>query len=559
MGDFEAIISNLNTVEVIEEALYNLEAVLEDEGLIHTLEAEKCLSVLKGLSKGEVVHTLDHLLSDSVLLEETLLKVHYIYQLTKTVTDRKINLTSLVISLKDVTTQSIKFLTPRDISFIYSTIPSSKLASGAQSAAKQIDHIKTMKEELITKTTELVKHDTIVRDQLEKCNMQQDLYMSHILDSIKGRFVSSEYSTVTSSPPDSTAIVSTPPSGGSSSGDLSKSTSARLDTQLNKTKLEKQVKVVGGKAKAKDVEKKVLHALLNKTAEEHISRLEYDEAYESLLAEVNKLEKKFVAQKTNKGEMSLKKRMNELLLRQIEFAEERRALNDATLRSVMEHTLQVQEGVNQQRLDRALTEAHNSELKVTADLKASQEQFDYNLMETEEYFNNLLLDINATRIIEMQKTNSVSSKKLENETRMLVSDKTQFEGKHRMYEQVSDELFDKLKADSKEMMDKFEKVYKTTEEIIEENRNVDVSDKRKMRNRKVPIQTELTELYTDIHSMEHNFAENPILDFEMELSRVCDDHDANSLQFLNKSDGMYKQCQETYMNIVLKRYGDAAK
>ena len=110
------------------------------------------------------------------------------------------------------------------------------------------------------------------------------------------------------------------------------------------------------------------------------------------------------------------------------------------------------------------------------------------------------------------------------------------------------------------MMLKFEKVYKATEEIMEENRNIDPNDKKqRMCNKKIPLQSELTELYTDIHSMQHNFAENPILDFEIELSNVCDDHEANAVKFLHKSDDMYKECQDTYMNIVLSRYDAPAK
>jgi hypothetical protein len=218
------------------------------------------------------------------------------------------------------------------------------------------------------------------------------------------------------------------------------------------------------------------------------------------------------------------------------------------------HTRQLQEETSRERLERAVTEVRLSEITFNKESKAAQELFDFNLVDTEEFFNNHLLDINAKRILKMQKTNAVNSKNLEFETRLLVSDKTDFEGKIQKYAEVSDELFEQLKAESKEMMLKFKKVYEVTEEIIAENRNIDVNDKRQMRNRKVPLQTELTELYTSIHNLQHNFEENPILDFEIELSSVCEERDAACVKFLSKSDVMYKECQEAYMDTVLRRY-----
>jgi hypothetical protein len=544
MGDFE---SPLDPVEVVEEALFNLESILEDDGLIHVLEPDKCLSVLKGLSKGQAVMTLSNLLDDSILLEETLLKIHYIYHLTKSVHDRKINLTSLAIALKDVSTESLKFLTPQDISFIYSTLPPSKIAVGAQAVAKQIDHLKLMKDELALKTTELAEYNEKVQTQVDECVTECDRYKEFILDSVKSRFVSSEYTT--SNPEKSlSATINTPsPVPPSVTSDVS-NTSARLDSHLNKNK------EAPGVVRKKQPEKRYLHALLNKSAEERIVELDFDGAYDSLFAEVSKLEKKFVAQKSNKGEVGLRKRMNELLLRQIELADEKRVLYDRTLANVLNYSRDLQQQASAERLEQGITAVRMADIKFNKDMKTSQELFDYNLIQTEEYFNNQLLDINAKRILEVQKTAAVNSKKLESETRLLVNDKTELEGKRLKYAEVSDELFEKLKEESKVMMQKFTKVYQAAEEIIEENRNVDVDDKRRMKNRKVPLQTELSDLYTDIHSLQHNFEENPILDFEMELNSVCDDHEANAVKFLSKSDEMYKECQEKYMNIVLQRY-----
>jgi len=414
-----------------------------------------------------------------------------------------------------------------------------------------------MRDDLATKTAELIEYDVKVNKQLEDCGVECEQFKEHILDNVKARFTSSEYSTSSSSESTSSSLssgISAAVSSSSMSNDLS-NTTARLDTQLNKNKETASTeRPAASKVGRHAPEKRVLETLLNKTAEEHVAQLDFDEAYESLLTEVNKLEKKFVAQKTNKGEISLRKRMNELLLRQIELAEEKRTLYEDTLAKVLSFSRDLQEEVSKERLDRAVDAIRSADVKFHKDMKAAQDLFDYNLIQTEEYFNSQLLDINAKRIFDMQKTAAVKSKKLERETRQLVSDMTEFEGKRLKYAEVSDELFDQLKEESKAMMDKFTKVYKAAEEIIEENRNVDVNDKRQMRNKKTPLQTEVIELYTGIHSLQHDFAENPILDFEMELSSICDDYEANATKFLGKSDEMYKGCQETYMNLVLGRY-----
>ena len=555
MSEFEAIVSNMDAVDVVEEALENLEGVFEDEGLVHILEAEKCLSVMKGLSRGQIVNTLEALLSDTDLLEGTLLKIHYIYHLAKSAHEKKINLTALVTVLKDISVESIKFLTPDDISYIYSTITPSKIASGAQAAARQIDHIKSVKEQLIQKTNDLVNYDSGLRAELENGNQARNQYKMNMLEAVKDRFISIDYSLSKSTSQDSAPVT---PTGGSSGGnEKSKNTSARLDSQLNKMMKEKP-NASGSKTRHDKRDTNLTMALLNKVAEEHLKQLEFDEAYDALLAEVSKLEKKFVAQKASKGEISLKKRMNELLLQQIELAEEKRVLHEQTVKSVMDHTHAAQEDYNQQRLERALAQASMTEMRTNSELKSSQEQFDISLVETDEYFNNLLLDINAKRIVEMQKANSKRNKKLEQETRDLVRDKTQFLGMLNMQRNISDELFHQLQEDAKLMGKKFEKVYNTAKEVIDENRNADEGDKVRMRNKRSPFQTELVDMYTNIHSMQRNFTENPTLDFELELSKICEDLDANAVKVLSKSDNMYDDCQGTYVDVVLNRY-DAAK
>ena len=95
-------------LEMVEEALFSLQRVMDEEGLPR-IDPDKCLSVLRALTRGNVVQTLEHVLSDAECLEEMLLKVHYIHQLARSVSDRRINLTSLVLALKDVSVESIKF------------------------------------------------------------------------------------------------------------------------------------------------------------------------------------------------------------------------------------------------------------------------------------------------------------------------------------------------------------------------------------------------------------------------------------------------------------------
>ena len=430
-------------------------------------------------------------------------------------------------------------MTPEDISFVYSTIPPSKMASGSQSAAKQIDAMKNVKEQLNDKISELSSHDDRVREQYDKCCDKKEQYMGFILHAVKSRLLSSNFSSVSAASDDKST-------GARESNE--KNTSARLEAHMSFNKISRD------KPSRSDTksQKRTLQALLNKTAEEQICRLEYDEAFDAMVSEVSKLEKKFVAQK-NKAEGLLLKRMNELLLRQMEVAEEKRTLNEMALKEVIGHTRTVQEEANKKHLNKALSGASSSEVKLNTEVKQDQEQFEFNLIETEEYFNKLLIDINAKRILEMQKLHAANSKVLEKETRQLVEDKSEIEQKQKQREEISDELFRKLREQSDAMAKRFNEVYSAAQELVVENRNKPDGNSPAARQR-VPLQSELVDRYTDIHNQQCNFAENPILDFEMELSKVVEENEANAEKFFERSEKMYKDCQEQYMKLILQQY-----
>lgn len=67
----------MDSVDIVEESLLELDATLEEEGLI-PIDTLNLVEILEAITANEIVNNFHNLLSDPSALSDTILKVHYV-------------------------------------------------------------------------------------------------------------------------------------------------------------------------------------------------------------------------------------------------------------------------------------------------------------------------------------------------------------------------------------------------------------------------------------------------------------------------------------------------
>jgi hypothetical protein len=74
---FIFIIHSMDSIDIVEESLIELDATLEEEGLI-PIDVMKLVEILEAITADEIVNNFHNLISDPSALSHTILKVHYV-------------------------------------------------------------------------------------------------------------------------------------------------------------------------------------------------------------------------------------------------------------------------------------------------------------------------------------------------------------------------------------------------------------------------------------------------------------------------------------------------